>query len=344
MRIGTREVGPGCPPLVIAEIGINHEGSATKAHIMIGQAAAAGAECVKLQTHVLEDEYAAKAGDVVPANADEPITRIVERCSLSEGVEAELKQYAEDLGLIYLSTPFSRAAVDRLCRLDVPAFKVGSGELSNLPLLEYIASKGKPAILSTGMHGLSDIHRAARVFELARVPFALLHCTSLYPTPYEQVRLGAIKTLRSLFRGVPIGISDHSLGIYTALGAVALGADIVEKHVTGDPKWPGPDVPISLTPHELYQLAHGARAIHLAQGDRVEPVAEEQVTARFALATIAATAKIAAGDMLSEANIFPMRPGTGEIPAASYRSILGFIAARDIEAGEQLRLSDLRDA
>lgn len=214
--IGSRRIGPGHPPLVIAEIGINHEGSEEKAERLIDAAAAAGAECVKFQTHVVHDEMI--KNDVIPGNADESIWTMMNRCALTAEAEARLKARAEGRGLIFLSTPFSRAAADQLERLGVPAYKIGSGECNNYPLIDHIAGFGKPIILSTGMNSLESVATAVNILRAHRVPFALLHCTSIYPTPYDKVRLGAMVQLAEAFPDAVVGLSDHSLSNYPCLG------------------------------------------------------------------------------------------------------------------------------
>src|SRR4051794_3157900 len=189
LTVAGRKVGRAYPPLVIAEIGINHEGSFEKAVTMVQAAARAGCECVKFQAHVIEDEMI--PNEVIPGNAKESIWEIMRRCALSEQQDAELKRLVESLGMIYLSTPFSRAAADRLERLGVVAYKIGSGECNNYPLIEHIAGFGKPVVLSTGMNDLASIAPAVAILRDQNVPYALMHCTSMYPTPYEKVRLGA---------------------------------------------------------------------------------------------------------------------------------------------------------
>ena len=265
-KIGGRLVGPRHAPLVIAEVGINHEGDINKALRMIDDAAGVGCECIKFQSHSVQDEMIPNG--VVPANASEPIWDIIERCSLTPDEERQLKQYAESKGLIFLSTPFSREAADRLDGIDVAAFKIGSGECNNYPLVSHIAGFGKPVILSTGMNDIPAIRRAVDIFRSASVPYALLHCTSLYPTPYEHVRLGAMVELAAEFPDAIVGLSDHSTTIYPALGAAALGACILERHFTSDKMWPGPDIEVSMSPTELQMLIEGTRAIHASRGGR----------------------------------------------------------------------------
>ena len=269
-RIGSRVVSDDAPPLVIAEIGINHEGDVAKARRMVDDAIKAGCECVKFQCHVIEDEMI--PNDVVPGNATDTIWNIMVRCALSEADERALKEYVEDAGLIYLSTPFSRAAADRLESMNVPAYKIGSGECNNYPLVRHIAAFDKPVILSTGMNDINSVRPSVEILRRAGVPFALTHCTSMYPTPYNKVRLGALAELREAFPDAVIGLSDHSLGNYTCLAAVALGARILEKHFTSDKTWAGPDVPISMDPAELADMVRGCRAVFEARGGSGRPI------------------------------------------------------------------------
>lgn len=337
--IAGRLIGPEQPPLVIAEIGINHEGDVNKALRMIDDAASAGCECVKFQTHVVADEMI--PNDVVPGNASESIWNIMQRCSLSAYDEAALKRAAEERGMIFLSTPFSRAAADRLQRLGVPAFKIGSGECNNYPLVKHIAGFGKPVLLSTGMNDLGTIAPAVQILREAGVPLALLHCTSIYPTPYSLVRLGALSNLGDRFPDCVLGLSDHSLGIYTCLAAVALGARVLEKHFTSDRSWPGPDIDLSLDPGEMRNLVTGARAVFDALGGEKNVLSEEQPTIKFAYASVVSTRDIAAGEVLNSDNIWVKRPGTGEILAIDYERVIGRRAVIDIPRDRQLRWRDL---
>ena len=339
-----RSVGQDHVPLVIVEIGINHEGDMAKARHMIDDAAEAGAECVKFQCHVIEDEMAAAARTVIPGNAQESIWHIMERCAFSASEERDLKAYAEDRGLIYLSTPFSRRAADRLEAMDVPAYKIGSGECNNYPLIDHIASFGKPVILSTGMNNIPSVARAVETLEHRNVAYALLQCTSMYPTPYSCVHLGALEELQKSFPQAVVGLSDHSLGIYTALGAVPLGARILEKHFTSDPAWPGPDIPISITPGELRELMRGTQAIFSALGGQKRILPEEQATIDFAYACVVTTQEVAAGEALTEQNCWVKRPGTGGILAAHYGKVLGRRASCALAADTQLRWEDIGGA
>ena len=337
-QIGNRIIGAEYPPLVIAEIGINHEGIFEKAIQMVNDAHAVGCECVKFQSHVVEDEMI--PNDVVPGNTTETIWDIMVRCALSEEEEVKLKRYVESLGMIYLCTPFSRAAADRLKRMKVGAYKIGSGECNNYPLIRHIAADGKPIILSTGMNELKSIAPAVDILRRAEIPFALMHCTSMYPTPYEKVRLGALAELTAHFPDAVIGLSDHSIGNYTCFAAVALGAHILEKHFTSDKSWPGPDVPISIDPIELRELVQGSRAIYAALGGSKTILPEEQPTIDFAYACVVSIREIKAGEKLSTDNIWVKRPGTGEIKAVHFEDLLGKTAKHLIENNSQLRWDD----
>ncbi|MBA7588057.1 N,N'-diacetyllegionaminic acid synthase [subsurface metagenome] len=274
IKIGDRIIDKNHKPFVIAEIGINHEGNFKKAIKMVDDAHKSGAECVKFQCHIIEDEMI--KNDVIPGNAKESIWDIIKRCSLNLQEEIKIKKYVERLGMIYLSTPFSRAAADRLEKMGVSAYKIGSGECNNYPLIEYIASFGKPIILSTGMNDIKSISLSAEILERNKTSYALLHCTSLYPTPYEKVRLNALLELKINFPNAIVGLSDHSIGNYTSFAAVALGASIIEKHFTSNKKWSGPDVPISLNPIELKDLIKGTEAIHKALKGKKEILKEEK--------------------------------------------------------------------
>jgi len=272
--------------------------------------------------------------------SEERLWDIIKRCELTEDEEKRVKAYCEEKGVIYLCTPFSREAADRLEAMNVEAYKIGSGECNNLPLLEHIAQKGKPIILSTGMNDIQSIRRSVSVIQKYDLPLILMHCTSMYPTPYERVRLGAITELLEEF-GLPVGLSDHSLGIYTCLGAVALGACVLEKHFTVTRSWPGPDVPISIEPHELAELVKGSRAVFVARGGSKTILDEEKPVIDFAYASVVSIRPIRKGEPLTTENVWVKRPGGGDIPAALLDQVLGKKATRDIPADRQLKTDDV---
>jgi len=343
MKIGSRLIGYQYEPLVIAEIGINHEGSLKVAKEMVDAAHRAGVEVVKHQTHIVEDEMAPAAKKVIPGNANVSIYEIMERCALNENDEIELKNYVESKGMIFISTPFSRAAADRLIKMDVSAFKIGSGECNNYPLLEHIARFEKPVILSTGMNTIESIKKAVAIFQKHKVDYALLHTTNLYPTPNHLVRLGAMVEMAQAFPGVPFGLSDHTLTNHACFGAVALGASILERHFTDHMQRTGPDIVCSMDERACKDLIEGSKILFAQRGGKKEPAKEEQVTIDFAFATVCAIKPILKGEVFSMDNIWVKRPGTGEILAEKFNDLLGKCATRDIQPGEQLKLSDVND-
>ena len=268
MKIGHLEISKTSKPVVIVEIGINHEGSLKAAFEMVDAAHAAGAEIIKHQTHVVEDEMSKAAKKVIPGNADVSIYEIMERCALNEEDELKLKEYVERKGMIFISTPFSRAAADRLERMGVLAYKIGSGECNNYPLLDHIARFGKPIILSTGMNDIESVRKAVAIFEKHGIEYGLLHTTNLYPTPPELVRLGGMQALEKEFPNVPFGLSDHTISNLACFAAVALGATILERHFTDSKDRPGPDIINSMDPKELNELIVGSAEIQQMRGGK----------------------------------------------------------------------------
>jgi sialic acid synthase SpsE len=340
ITIAGRKIGPAHPPLVVAEIGINHEGSLAVAKEMVDAASRAGVEVVKHQTHIVEDEMSGAAKKVVPGNASVSIYEIMERCALSEQDERGLQRYVESRGMIFISTPFSRAAADRLHSMNVPAYKIGSGECNNYPLLKHIAGFGKPIILSTGMNTIDSVRKAVALFEAARVPYALMHTTNLYPTPPHLVRLGAMVEMGKAFPNAVIGLSDHTTDNIACLGAVALGASILERHFTDDMSRPGPDMVCSMDEKACRELIEQSAKLHSELGGTKGPAMEEQVTMDFAFATVVTIAPIKSGEALSKDNLWVKRPGTGSIPAERYESLLGKRALRDLPADTHLTDKD----
>lgn len=341
IEIQGRKIGLDYPPFVIAEIGINHEGSLQVAKEMVDAAYRAGAECVKHQTHIVADEMSGAAKKVIPGNAEVSIYEIMDRCSLNEQDEIALKEYVESKGMIFISTPFSRAAANRLERMNVTAYKIGSGECNNYPLLEHIASFGKPVILSTGMNTIKSVAKAVKIFENAKVPLALLHTTNLYPTPAHLVRFGAMQELSEAFSNHVFGLSDHTLTNHACLGAVALGASILERHFTDHKQRTGPDIVCSMDENDCKELITGSNLIWQMRGGTKEPAKEEQVTIDFAFATVVTIKPIKKGETLTKDNIWVKRPGTGEILAEEFNAILGKKSTLDIENDTHLNYSNI---
>lgn len=343
IEIAGRKIGYDYPPLVIAEIGINHEGSLEVAKEIVDAAAVAGVEIIKHQTHIVEDEMSSAAKLTVPGNATVSIYDIMKRCALNEQDEWTLKSYVEAKGMIFISTPFSRAAADRLQKWNVPAYKIGSGECNNYPLLKHIVSFGKPVILSTGMNTIDSISKAVAILEHQHIPYALLHTTNLYPTPNHLVRLHALTELQEAFPHAVIGLSDHTLTNHACFGAVALGASILERHFTDSMERKGPDIICSMDVPACKALIEGAQFIAQQRGGHKGPATEEQVTIDFAFATICTIQPIAQGEIFTPQNIWVKRPGKGGIPAAEYEKVLGKKASRDLANDLQITEQDIQD-
>jgi N-acetylneuraminate synthase len=341
MKIAHREISLSHPPLVIAEIGINHGGSLEVAKGMVLAAHRAGCEMVKHQTHFVEDEMTDEAKQIFPPNADVSIWEVMARCALSKDDEIALKKYAESLGMIYISTPFSRAAADFLNEIGVSAFKIGSGECNHLPLIRHIASFGKPVIMSTGMQTIDTMRPSVQVLEEAGIEFALLECTNLYPSPPEIVSLQGVTELRKAFPSAVVGFSDHSIGPEMALASVALGACILERHFTDTRYRKGPDISCSMDPAELKFLIDRSREIHVALNNPKVRTAPEEDVYRFARGSVVADKDLPAGHVISASDIWARRPGSGEISVQHFDRLLGAKLTRAVKRNQQLLWSDL---
>ncbi|EPY3603162.1 N-acetylneuraminate synthase family protein [Campylobacter upsaliensis] len=330
-------------PLVVPEIGINHNGSLELAKLMVDSAARAGAKIIKHQTHIIEDEMSKEAKNVIPGNAKISIYEIMKKCALNEKDERELKEYTEKQGLIYLSTPFSRAGANRLEDMGVSAYKIGSGECNNTPLIKHIASFKKPIILSTGMNDIKSITQSVKILKDFEVPFVLLHTTNLYPTPPHLVRLHAMLTLQKEFNAL-VGLSDHTTNNLACLGAVALGACMIERHFSDTMDRQGPDIICSMDENALKELIIQSEQMALMRSlnAKKEAAKEEQVTIDFAFASVVSIKPIKKGEILSEENIWVKRPSLGGIPAREFENILGKKALRDIECDSQLSKEDFQ--
>lgn len=341
VEIENRKIGLDYPPLVIAEIGINHNGDLSIAKQLVDAAYESGAEVVKHQTHIVEDEMSSQAKLTIPGNTKESIYEIMEQCSLNESDELELKKYVESKGMIFLSTPFSRAAVDRLEKFGVKAYKIGSGECNNYPLIEYISSLGKPIILSTGMNTIESIKPSVDIMEKYKVPYILLHCTNLYPTPFELVRLGGMQELSKSFPNSIIGLSDHTINNNACLAATALGACVLERHFVDSKSRVGPDILCSMDKKDLKELIKSTNEIFKMRGGSKGPSKEEQVTMDFAFATVVTIKDIKKGETFTENNTWVKRPGTGEILAKDYYKILGKKSYKNIKNDQHLTYNDI---
>ena len=344
MKIGNREVGSQFKPLFIAEIGINHNGSLVIAKEMVDSCKRAGVEVVKHQTHIPEFEMSKlMASKTIPGNSTKSIYKIMEECSLDEKDEFELKNYVESKGMIFISSPFSLEAIDRLEKFNVPAYKIGSGEMKNYPMLEKICNTGKPLILSTGMHDIEDVKKSVSFLKIKNpnIELALLHTTNLYPTPDNLVRLGALNDLQNTFEDIPMGLSDHTTTNHSSFGAIALGASIIEKHYTDTNERIGPDIICSVNETECVELLNGIDIIFQQRGGSKTLIKEEQITRDFALATATAIKKISIGEIFDTSNIVLKRPNKGDFDSSNIYELFGKKANRIIEEGEQVINTDL---
>jgi N-acetylneuraminate synthase len=335
------DIGEEFAPQVFVEIGINHEGDLAVAKEMASSAIKAGARFIKHQTHMPDFEMSKEAESTIPGNSDVSIYEVMSRCALTESDERELAQHVRGLGGIFFSTPFCREAVDRLESFEVPFYKIGSGECNNFPFVDYVASTGKPIVLSTGMNSLESVSTAVSILEKRGVQYALLHTTNLYPTPSRLLRLGGLNDLSQNFE-VPFGLSDHSVSNAACLGAIALGASIVERHFVDSKSRPGPDVVCSMDNDELVQLLEWGYQLFQARGGQKGLSDEEKVTANFAFASVSSTKDINVGDVLTKDNCFPVRPGNGAFGPSDYDTVLGSIASRFIQARTQIKPEMLR--
>ena len=345
INIAGREVGRERPCFIIAEAGVNHNGSLSAARQLIDVAVRAGADAVKFQTFKAErlaTPDAPKAEyQLRSTGAAESQFEMLQRLELSEEAHQELMAYCQERGILFMSTPFDEGSADFLDELGVAVFKLPSGEITNLPFVEHVARKGKPLIVSTGMAYLNEVERAVRTIEMCANPsFILLHCVSNYPADHRDANLRAMQTMRESFN-VAVGYSDHTLGVEVALAAVALGACVIEKHFTLSRDLPGPDHRASLEPDELAMMVRGIRTVEASLGHgRKEPAASEAEVAAVARRSLVAARDLDAGTELTERMIAVRRPGTG-LPAAMLPEIVGRRLRVPLRAGALLTLEML---
>ncbi len=342
--IAGHEIGPGAPCFVIGEVAQAHDGSLGLAHAFIDAIAEAGADAVKFQTHIA----AAESSPLEPwrvkfSPQDESRYDYWKRMEFTAEQWAGLARHARDRGLVFLSSPFSEAAVDLLEKLDMPAWKVASGETNNPILLERMAATGKPILLSTGMSALEEIDRVAAWVQEQGLPLAIFQCTSRYPSPPETIGLNMLSVFRQRY-GVPVGLSDHSARIYAGLAAATLGANLLEVHVTLSREAFGPDVPASLTTAELRQLVEGVRFIERTLAHPVDKDANaaemEKMRRTFGKALVARH-DLPAGHVLTRADLTARKPASAGIPVASRDEVLGRALRRAVDAGQFIREEDL---
>jgi N,N'-diacetyllegionaminate synthase len=338
IEIGGRRIGPGEPAYVIAEAGANHNRDLGLARALIDTAAEAGADAVKFQTYTGSDLYSRKTPRFRYLEDDRSPRDLLDAIALPREWQPELAEHAAARGIAFFSTPFDHDAVDGLAALHVPAMKIASFELVDLPLIRHAAAVGVPVILSTGMAVYGEIEDALGAVRAAgNDQVALLRCASLYPSPPEIMNLRAMATMRAAF-GVPIGLSDHTSGISIAPAAAALGAELIEKHFTLDRSMKGPDHPFALEPDELRAMVQGVREVEAALGNgRLEGPsdAESEEMYRLARRSIVAAVDIPAGTVISDEMLTTKRPGYG-IKPKDIHLVVGRVARVDIEADDVL--------
>lgn len=338
ISIGRRAIGQGSPCFVIAEACDNHFGNLETAREMVRQAKACGADAVKFQHH-LPDEEMLKEDIPTSANFDIPLYEFLSRYALTLQHHRELIEYCGDLDITYLCTPFSRKAAEELNDLGVSAFKIGSGELTDIPTLKVIAAFGKPMILSTGMSTLQEIDETVHAVRQINEQFALMNCTSEYPARYRDVNLGVIRHLGDRYN-VVVGHSDHTPDIHTCFAAVALGAKLIEKHFILDRRLPGPDQSVSIEPYELNQLVQGIRRIEEALGDEKTIHDLEAPIRAWARRSVVSLVDIPEGASIRPEMVWTKRPGTG-IPAKYLEDVVGRRARRFIPADHLITWDEL---
>ena len=344
MVIDKRTVGPGARCFLIAEAGVNHNGDPALARHLIDAAADAGADAVKFQTFdadalaTLDAPKAAYQRRTVPGGTQHEMLRSLE---LARDAYPSLKEHALRRGLVFLSTPFDERSADFLEGLGLSAFKISSGDLTNLPMLDHIARKRRPMIVSTGMSDMGEVQAACRTIRAAgNGQIVLLHCVSNYPADPHDANLAAMRTMAAA-TGAPVGFSDHTLGVEVALAAVTLGACVIEKHLTLDCTMAGPDHAASLEPRDWRTLAQAVRNVEAALGDGFKrPAPSEADTARVARRSLVAALDLSAGTVLTPAHLAARRPGTGLAPALG-PSLLGRTLRVPIAAGQLLKLEML---
>jgi len=341
-KIANREIGSSEDPLIIAEIGINHNGNLDQAIAIAVSAIQAGVEVLKHQTHIPDEEMSIEAHQAIPGNSKHSIYKIIKKCALSEIDESKLMKYIISKKKIFISTPFSKAAVDRLVRFKVPAFKIGSGEWNNLELIEYICKFKKPIIMSTGMSRLNELIKTVNFINKKKIPLVLLHCTNVYPTPIEKSRLNSITIMQKHFKNNIIGYSDHTVGLYASYAALTLGAKIIEKHYVDTHSRKGPDISCSMDKHQLKELIKASKFISRSLPGKKEPIKEEHVTMNFAFASVVSKIFIKKGSLLNKKNTCLKRPGNGDFLSKDFSKLLGKKVNNDILPNVQIRKKDIQ--
>jgi N-acetylneuraminate synthase len=342
-KIGNIKIGDDYPPIVIVEIGINHNGDLDLAIALADSAIKAGAEILKHQTHIPDDEMSEEAKKIFPAHTKQSIYKIIKKCSLNEKDEKKLMNYVKSKKKVFISTPFSRMAADRLNKFNIPAYKIGSGECNNFHFVEYICKFKKPIIMSTGMNTISSIKKSVEVIRKYKIPFALLHCVNLYPTDAKFMKIESLIEIKKAYPDAVLGLSDHTNSIFSCIGSVSFGARILEKHFVDSKKIrKGPDVSSSMDKDDLKQLIKGSKIVYESLGKGKSPHAREKNTSNFAFQSVVAIEEIKKNQIFSKENLFLRRPGTGYFGVSSLTSLYGKKASRNIKKNTQLKYLDVK--
>ena len=341
IKIGSKKIGNEYKPFIICELGINHNGSLKVAKKMVDLAYKAGADAIKNQRHILDMEMIPAAKKIKPSNANTSIYDVIKKTLMSFEDEKKLKKYVESKKLTYLSTPFSLEAAKQLNKINIKAFKIGSGECNNTPLIQEIIKFKKPIILSTGMNDLKSIKKSVDILKRGKAKFALLHCISEYPADVKKLKLDFIGVLKKAFPNIVIGYSDHAKGVIPSISAMAKGASIIEKHFTDTKKRIGPDIICSMDPGELKFLKQSANDIFYSNGKNKKISNIEKKTAKFAFSSVVSTNNIKAGEILTKKNIWVKRPGTGYFQASNFNMVLGKKAKRFISKNNFIKKNDV---
>jgi N-acetylneuraminate synthase len=337
IKIGKIEIKKNQPPLIIPEMGINHNGNFEIAIKIIRSAKKAGAMIIKNQTHIPDDEYSEEAKKIIPDNSKRNIFDLIKKCSFSEEEEFKLKIFTEKLGLEYISTPFSKAAVDRLIKLKVKLIKIGSGECNNYPLIDYISKKGLPVILSTGMNDFKSVKIATNILKKNNTKFALNHCTNIYPSDFQEARLNCITKLIKQYPKNLIGLSDHSRNNLISLASIPLGISMIEKHFVDTKRRKGPDISSSMDERDLKDLIENSKNIFSSIDGEKKILKKEINVAKFAFASVVSIKNISRGQKLSADNIWVKRPGNGDFLAKDLKKLLGKRAKKNIKKNIQIK-------
>jgi N-acetylneuraminate synthase len=338
ISIGKRTVGYKNPVYIIAEGCDNHLGSLDVAKEMSRQAKLAGADAIKFQHHLPDEEM---LPDIpMSDNFEMPLYEFLKKYALTLEQHIELKSYCESIGIQYMCTPFSWKAAQELNEIGIDAFKIGSGEMTDVPSLKNIAAYGKPMIVSTGMSTFEEIDRTYHALTGQKTQLILMNCVSEYPPAYEDINLNVIGKMIQRYPKAIIGHSDHTPDLFTCFAAVVLGAKVIEKHVVLDKRQPGPDQSVSIDFRDLAVLVDGIRKIEAALGSDKEVHKKEEQIRQWAFRSIVSTKKISSGEIITEDMIWSKRPGTG-IPSHMRDKVIGLRATRDILPNSLLSWKDL---